>query len=437
MKKLLITALIAAFVLTLAVPALADSPAQRKLLAKRAAQVDAYRNLAERIKGFQIDSSTSVKDFVTESDEINTHFRTFIKGAKVIDTRYYDDGIAEVDVQITLREVIETLKTITKRYYKGNRYREETWNKLETTVNYKTIVATGSGAERMAKEGDAADDYISPPPTKRRRTHIPDNWKRVSPQKRLMAKRAAQVDAYRNLAERVKGLRIDSQTHVRDFVTESDQINTELNTFLKGVKVIDTRYSPDELIVEVDVQLTLREIIEYLKTITKRYYKGNRYKEETFNQIRTETKHKVIHATGYGTTTGEPYEPPAPQPFEPEPEPEPQVPGWATKTIRATGQGVPSEDAESEAQAKLGAKRAAKLDAYRKLLEEVGGVQIDSQTTVKDFITENDEINAEAQGFIRGAKVVSEEFIEDEGIYEVTLEITLMDFYKLYKKHKK
>jgi len=58
------------------------SPAQNKLLAKRAAEADAYRKLAETINGVQINSSTTVRDFVTESDEIRSGIDTVVRGAR-------------------------------------------------------------------------------------------------------------------------------------------------------------------------------------------------------------------------------------------------------------------------------------------------------------------------------------------------------------------
>ena len=45
---------------------------QNKLLAKRAAEADAYRKIAECVNGLMINSSTYVRDFVAESDVIQS-----------------------------------------------------------------------------------------------------------------------------------------------------------------------------------------------------------------------------------------------------------------------------------------------------------------------------------------------------------------------------
>src|SRR3990172_13043379 len=61
-------------------------------------------------------------------------------------------------------------------------------------------------------------------------------------QNKLLAKRAAEADCYRKLAECVYGVRITSDTYVRDFITESDQIRSGIDTFVKGIRLGPPRY---------------------------------------------------------------------------------------------------------------------------------------------------------------------------------------------------
>jgi len=83
-------------------PTRAANAAQAKLMTERAAKVDAYRNLLEQAYGLQVTGSTSVRDFVTQSDTVRTQVDAFIRGAKVVDTRYLDDGSAEVEMEVSL-----------------------------------------------------------------------------------------------------------------------------------------------------------------------------------------------------------------------------------------------------------------------------------------------------------------------------------------------
>ena len=50
----------------------AKRAAQQKLLAYRAARADGIRKLAEQIRGMKLTATTTVRDFVTESDVIRT-----------------------------------------------------------------------------------------------------------------------------------------------------------------------------------------------------------------------------------------------------------------------------------------------------------------------------------------------------------------------------
>lgn len=93
---------------------------------------------------------------------------------------------------------------------------------------------------------------------------------------------------------------------------------------------------------------------------------------------------------------------------------------WANGVVRVKGMGLPSPNLP-EVQAKLLAKRAAMSDAYRNMAEMVNAVQVTSETVVKNFVTESDEIHTRVQAFIQGA-VVLDEKQNDDGSYEVTME---------------
>lgn len=83
-------------------PTKASSAAQARLMAERAAKVDGYRNLLEQTYGLQVVGTTSVRDFITQSDSVRTQVDAFIRGAKVVDTHILDDGSVETDMEITL-----------------------------------------------------------------------------------------------------------------------------------------------------------------------------------------------------------------------------------------------------------------------------------------------------------------------------------------------
>jgi len=71
-----------------------------------------------------------------------------------------------------------------------------------------------------------------------------------------LALRAAQVDAYRNLLEVVQGVRVDSETEVRDFTTTSDTIRAKVEGLVKGAQVVKRDYLSDGT-VEVTLRMPL------------------------------------------------------------------------------------------------------------------------------------------------------------------------------------
>lgn len=83
-------------------PPSAVNQAQARLMTERAAKLDGYRNLLEQAYGVQITSTSTVRDFILQSDTIKSRVEAFIKGAKVIDTRHLSDGSVEVEMEMTL-----------------------------------------------------------------------------------------------------------------------------------------------------------------------------------------------------------------------------------------------------------------------------------------------------------------------------------------------
>src|SRR5512146_2314050 len=76
-------------------------------------------------------------------------------------------------------------------------------------------------------------------------------------QARAMAERAAFVVALRNLLETVKGVRVDSETVVENFMVKSDVIRTRVDGIVKGARPVKTSYLSDGS-VEIQVAMPLK-----------------------------------------------------------------------------------------------------------------------------------------------------------------------------------
>lgn len=85
------------------VPPAATTAAQGRLMACRAAEVEARRNLLELVQGVQITSETTVANYVTQSDVIKTQIQGMVQ-ATTIDKQLLGDGTCTVTVRLGLHE---------------------------------------------------------------------------------------------------------------------------------------------------------------------------------------------------------------------------------------------------------------------------------------------------------------------------------------------
>ena len=82
------------------IPTVGTSGAQARILARRAAIADAYRQLLETTQGVQVDAETTVEMMMVTSDVIRTKVSGIIKGAQIISENITPDGGYEVTMQI-------------------------------------------------------------------------------------------------------------------------------------------------------------------------------------------------------------------------------------------------------------------------------------------------------------------------------------------------
>ncbi len=326
-------------VLTLGVvlPVAGQNPAadaQNKLLAKRAAEADCYRKLAETVYGVKITSDTYVRDFVAESDEIRTGVDAFVKGIRLGPPRYYDDGVCEVDAEVTVAKLITTLKEVHAAHYKGNTVKTTDFEQIKESVKTDVIRVTGSGAPRPELPPDlpvGVEDIITPLPSGYAPTlSVPAIWKTVGPQARLMAERAAEVDGMRKLLEQIQGLRLTSDTLVRDFITESDEIRTQAQGIVVGAYRVGKYLHNDELIVEITMEVPVEKIVTKIKELHSEHYHGNKVTTTDITNIKKMIQREAVRATGSGV--------PNPSFLSQAAAAGVQMPQWMGQTIEATGQ---------------------------------------------------------------------------------------------------
>ncbi|MCP4158100.1 MAG: hypothetical protein GY757_60915, partial [bacterium] len=97
---------------------------------------------------------------------------------------------------------------------------------------------------------------------------------------------------------------------------------------------------------------------------------------------------------------------------------------WTTKSLRVKGNGYGPERIKQLGRKKILAKRAARLDAYRNMVEAIKGVRVTSGTNVEDMVVQEDTIKTRTDGMLKGARVVDVTYTEDGGC-EITMEVNI------------
>ncbi|MEW5848085.1 MAG: hypothetical protein AB2A00_04695 [Myxococcota bacterium] len=89
---------------------------------------------------------------------------------------------------------------------------------------------------------------------------------------------------------------------------------------------------------------------------------------------------------------------------------------WSDGYITATGSGAADTKAANVAVARLGAERAAKLDAFRNILETLKGANVTSKVTAGDEMSSNGAVKAKVEGLIKNFKVVDTKYYSDGSV---------------------
>ena len=239
---------------------------RERLKATRAAELDADRLLAERIYGLQVDSETTVQDLAAGDDKIAGAVSATLVGSITTEApEYLPDGRVQVVRAVKIREVIDTLNRVIKgkRLEDGSLVTTSDNTKTNRTTNDKIIDVMGNAA-LPGSEGH----------------------------QKIMAKRAAEMDAYRRLAGRMMGVKIDGNTTVRDFALENDEILASLSQVLKAATPTAVKFNKSDGSCEVTMEIKTQDVIR----TTRRFLKGTTTKTE----IKDEVEEKTFSETGMG-----------------------------------------------------------------------------------------------------------------------------------------
>jgi hypothetical protein len=105
---------------------------------------------------------------------------------------------------------------------------------------------------------------------------------------------------------------------------------------------------------------------------------------------------------------------------------EPGAVDWQKKVVKCTGAGAANlRDAQGNpAVARIGAEKAAKLDAVRSCMETIKGITVEQGKTVAGAIDADKALSGKVQGIVKGFKIVDKRYFEDGGV-ELDVEVPM------------
>lgn len=165
----------------------------KKMMAIMAAKNDAMRGLTEQVYGLKVRSSEEVKNMTADSYVGKTDSKTSatLSGIKITDVVYDSQkDIAKATATMTANEIVNI-------------------EGANVALNGKVFKHVGFG------------------------TSSPEN---AGP---LKALRAAQIDAYKQLAQQIAGFTLESQTSVENYMLKSDLIQTKVQASLALSEIVD------------------------------------------------------------------------------------------------------------------------------------------------------------------------------------------------------
>jgi outer membrane protein FlgP len=81
------------------------SGAQRRLLSMRASKLDAYRALAETVKGFKLVGNSTVAALAIQNDSFRIYVDAYLRGARVVSMNALPEGAYETVLELDLSKL--------------------------------------------------------------------------------------------------------------------------------------------------------------------------------------------------------------------------------------------------------------------------------------------------------------------------------------------
>ena len=227
---------------------------------------------------------------------------------------------------------------------------------------------------------------------------------------------AARADALGKLVERAGALKLGGGTTVKALLAGSPATADALTAYLSCLgDAREPNFAADGSCT-LELAVTPRQLADGLAFAHARAYKGTEIKASDVEQLPVINEDKALRARGAGAVRGEFAEP---------------------QTVATSDEARPTL---SPAAAKFWAdhcrtggrrstQRAARDLALTLLAEQLRGVHVTPETTLKDFLLTSDDPNVDVRTFLKGARVTAVRCYADALVVEVDVQVQLRTVY--------
>ena len=131
-------------------PANARTPSLARLMARRAAIADGYRQMAEAVAGVSVDADTTVEMAAVSNDVVRTHVSAVVNGARIVSERVVGDSY-EVIMEVPMFGVRSIAGAVM-----GRPDRIEAFPSPVTSVAPSSVLTTGSAESSKGSSAASA-----------------------------------------------------------------------------------------------------------------------------------------------------------------------------------------------------------------------------------------------------------------------------------------
>jgi len=419
---------------TAAAPPPVYTPDQSRALAVWAAQCDALGRLTEMVLGAKLASGKTVGEALGPGSDAEIALRLFLRSARpAAEPRVYSDGVVQMDIEVGMNSLVRCLRGLGALA-------------PPDAGTASTASASSAAAALPALQSQAVDGYLratgsgvaprdlAPDAVRRAEAARPEEfpelfplgWENVTAAGRVEAIRQARVRAYAAVGELIRDMRLSQTEKAGDAIAASTIAQVMVDSFVRSQPVEgEPRMMPDR-IAEVDVAVSVRDLIRLLKDIRLLGGPAARWTEEQVDHLSVRLKTDRLTATGRGMPPPaevRPAEPPRAAPGAPPPD-------WAGTTVEARATANVNEDVENPDEARLLAARLAKARALADIEKQVAQIKLDDGRTVRQRAGKDEVFLRDLKTFLSSARTVVYRPTGDGKAWEVVLKLPLLRLYE-------